>query len=129
MGKPYVMVRHGKRIVVEDLETPNSSARRLRRGIQDGFAMVPLTWAADVAKATNSPAALITSLLVYLSWKAKSPTFTLSNDCLRQFGVNRKAKYRVLARLEKAGLIRVQRTSGRALIVTLVVPPNSTQQK
>ena len=90
MGKPYVIVRHGKRILVKDLETPNSLARRSRRGIQDGFAMVPLTWAADVAKATNSPAALITSLLVYLSWKAKIPTFTLSNDCLRQFGVNRK---------------------------------------
>jgi hypothetical protein len=119
VSRPYVIVRHGKRIEVKDLELP-TSARRSRRAIQDSFARVPLVWAADVAKATNTPGYLVLTLLVYLAWKAKSSTLVLSNDCLRQFGVDRKAKYRALTRLEKVGVISVRQDPGKATVVTLL---------
>ena len=39
---------------------------------------------------------------------------------LDQYGVSRYAKYRALARLERAGLITVDRRVRKTLIVTLV---------
>jgi hypothetical protein len=95
------------------------------RDKSNDFARVPLKWAAEVAKATNSPGDMVFILLAYLTWKTKSPTFVLSNDYLKRYGVNREAKRRVLARLEKAGVIKVQRQGLRSPLVTLLIKPTS----
>jgi hypothetical protein len=87
------------------------------------FAQVPLKWAADVAKATNSPGYMVLVLLAYLAWKTKSPTFILSNDHLNRYGIKREVKHRALARLEKAGVILVQRRGRRAPLITLLIEP------
>jgi hypothetical protein len=93
------------------------------RDKSNDFARVPLKWAADVAKAMNSPGYMVLVLLAYLAWKTKSPTFVLSNDYLNRHGVKREVKHRALARLEKAGVIRVQRRGLRAPLVTLLIDP------
>jgi hypothetical protein len=121
MSNVYYVTRHGKRIAVVDMDQPKpKSARSSRRAIRDGFAIVPLAQAADVAKATDTPSYMVFTLLFYLAWKTKSSTFTLSNDCLKQFGVNRWAKYWALGQLEKAGIISVGRDPGKATVVTLL---------
>jgi hypothetical protein len=44
----------------------------------------------------------------------------LSNVASLQFGLDRNAKYRALACLERAGLVRVERKLGRSPLVTLL---------
>jgi hypothetical protein len=100
----------------------NPPAREARDKASD-FARVPLRWAADVAKATNSPGYMVFVLLAYLAWKNKGRAFILSNDRLRRYEVSREVKYRALARLEKAGVIRVQRRGLRAPLITLLIDP------
>jgi hypothetical protein len=44
----------------------------------------------------------------------------LGNIATLEFGLDRNAKYRTLAWLEKAGLVKVERRRGRPPIVTLL---------
>jgi hypothetical protein len=75
MSNVYYVVRHGKRIAVVDMESPKSERKaRKERNMKDAFALVPLAWAANIAKAADAPDYMIFTLLAYLAWKAKSPT-------------------------------------------------------
>ena len=103
---------------------PTPPARK-PRGKKNDFALVPLDWAADVTEAMNTPGYMVFTLLAYLAWKTKSSTFVLSNDYLKLYGVDRDAKRRALARLEKAGVIRIERHGRHAPIVTLLIEPAS----
>jgi hypothetical protein len=118
--------RNGKRFVERDgviiemaVENDAAPAPKTRNKAND-FARVPLDLAAGLAKATGTSSAVVWVLLIYLAWKTKSSTFTLSNEILKRYGVNRNAKYRVLARLEKAGFIQVERRGFRAPLITLL---------
>lgn len=91
-----------------------------RRNRKDAFVKVPLWWLEAATKATRSPQVLISVWLLHLAWKAKSPIFPVPNGRLGQHGISRYAKYRALAKLEKAGLIAVERRDRKTLIVTLV---------
>jgi hypothetical protein len=85
------------------------------------FVKVPLWWMTEATKLTRTPAALVCIHLLHASWRARSLTFTLSNGSLKKCGVSREIKRRVLRDLEAGGLIKVERRSGRAPVVTLVV--------
>jgi hypothetical protein len=50
-----------------------------------------------------------------------SRAVALTNITSLRFGLDRNAKYRALAWLEKAGLISVVRKAGRAPLVTILV--------
>ena len=91
-----------------------------RKPRKDAFVQVPLDWFKAAAKATRSPQAFVSVWLLHLAWKANSPTFPVPNGQLEQHGVSRYAKYRALARLERAGLITVDRRDRKTPIVTLV---------
>jgi hypothetical protein len=84
------------------------------------FVKVPLWWAAEAAKATKTPKALVCIRLLHMAWKANSHTFPLPNGKLEAEGVSRFAKYRALRELEAAGLITVERRHGKAPLVSLV---------
>jgi hypothetical protein len=111
------------RVVHSRDDTSVDPPAREARDKADDFARVPLKWAAEVAKATNSPGYMVFVLLAYLTWKNKGRAFVLSNDRLSRYGVSREVKYRALARLENAGVIRVQRRGRRAPLVTLLIDP------
>jgi DNA-binding transcriptional ArsR family regulator len=49
-----------------------------------------------------------------------SRVVSLSNSAIQHLGLDRSAKYRALAWLEQAGLIRVKRKLGRPPIITLL---------
>jgi hypothetical protein len=86
------------------------------------FVQVPLWWAEAAAKATTGGAtALVLIYLLHASWKARSTTFPLPNRYLKQHGVSREVKRRVLRELEKAGLITIDRRHGKSPRVTFVV--------
>ena len=84
----------------------------------DRFAMVPIWWVEQAAKATNTPRTLMLVWLLYLAWKTGSNTFPLTNVGLRE--VHRNTKYKMLRELEAAGLIQVRREGNKAPIVTLL---------
>src|SRR5262249_29957289 len=52
--------------------------------------------------------------------RRKSREVKLTSAILERFGVNRKAKYRALESLEKAGLVRVRREPRRKPVVTIL---------
>jgi hypothetical protein len=86
------------------------------------FVQVPLWWAEAVAKAATGGATMLVSIyLLHAAWKAKSTTFPLPNGYLKQHGVSRWVKYRVLRELETAGLITIERRDRRSPLITLVV--------
>lgn len=92
--------------------------RTFARKTADQFAMVPIWWVEQAAKATNTPRTLMLVWLLYLAWKTGSNTFPLTNVQLR--GVHRNTKYKMLQELEAARLIQVRREGKKAPVVTLL---------
>ena len=123
MSRVRTIFSHGKYMKVVSVDRTRP-ARKLSDK-QNDFAIVPLGWAADVTKAMNAPGYMVFTLLAYLAWKTKSSTFVLSNDYLKRYGVDREAKRRALARLVKAGVIRIDHRGRHAPIVTLLIDPAS----
>ena len=108
----------GRQILVEEVNPP---ARKKRR---PEFTAISVQWTVDMAKAAGMPGAAVLVLLHYMAWKARSPTFPLSNALLTKYGIDRRIKYRVLTKLEKSGQVRIERRGTRkAPIVTLLTPP------
>jgi hypothetical protein len=125
MIDPRYVTAHGKRFLVETLETPRMAARRARKPKRgEEFAIVPLQWAAGIAKDTNTKRSLVWIALLYLSWKEQSKTFPVSNVALAQFGISRYIKLRTLERLAAIGRITVQQRNGCAPLVTLIGFPD-----
>jgi hypothetical protein len=123
MINPRWVTTHGKRILIETLETPGMQAREAMK--QQQFVKVPLQWAADAAKATGTRGAMVWILLLHMAWKTKSTTFPLSNIMLARYGVSREMKRRVLEKLEAPGRIKIERRWKRNPIVTLLTIKNS----
>jgi hypothetical protein len=123
MSRVRTIFSHGKYIEVVSAD-PAPRAHK-PPGKENNFALIPLDWAADVTTAMNTPGYMVFILLAYLAWKTKSSTFVLSNNYLKLYGVDRDAKRRALARLEQAGVIRIERHVRHAPIVTLLIEPAS----
>jgi hypothetical protein len=119
MSRVRTIFSHGKYMEVVSADTTRPVHRP--RGKKDGFALAPLEWTADIAKVLNAPDIMLVNLMLYLSWKAKGEAFLVSNETLRRYGVGRKTKYRVLARLESAGRIQVHRQNKQAPHVTMLI--------
>jgi hypothetical protein len=98
-----------------------AAAKRKTVRTKDPFVKVPLWWAAEVAKATKSPGVMVWVRLLYLAWDNGMRPVPLANVKLKNCGVSRKIKNRVLRDLERAGLITVERRFGKSPVVTLVL--------
>ena len=87
---------------------------------RDRFVQVPLWWAEQMTKATETPQAFVGLWLLHLAWKTGKLTFPLPNGKLEAHGVSRKVKRGVLHKLEAAGLIKVDRRRGKSPLITLL---------
>jgi hypothetical protein len=94
--------------------------QRRKKADKDVFVKVPLWWFEQATKVTQTPQAFVCVWLLHLSWKAKKSEFPVPNSLLGGRGVDRRTKYRALARLEKAGLITVKRRGRKTPVVILV---------
>jgi hypothetical protein len=110
--------RHLRNLARNRAKAKAARAGQSRR--RDRFVMVPLKWAEQATRATNSQGAFVWIWLLHLAWKAKSHTVTLANAQLEASGISRKVKMRALRDLERAGLIRVERRSRKSPLVTLL---------
>lgn len=82
---------------------------------------VPLRWLQTAARLPGKSLHAGVALW-YVAGLTRSPCVPLSNIAGDKFGLDRNAKYRALAWLEGAGLVKVERKLGRAPVVTIVVP-------
>jgi hypothetical protein len=105
----------------EEVKEREPAPRRERARRKRPFVLVDLEAAAQVAAATQrSTGAFVWLLIQYLAWRDKSETVALTNQSLVPYGINRFAKHRAVADLEKAGLIQVERQGTKTVLVTLV---------
>jgi len=94
-------------------------APKLVRGQR--FLKGPIPWPWLMRAAELPGRALHTAVaLWFLSGVTRSETVKLSSRSLTELGVDRHAKYRALAALERAGLVRVTRLPGQNPLVTLL---------
>ena len=86
----------------------------------------PLAFAIDVCRLTEGRTVLVVAQLIYRrTHVCRSQTVTLSAEELAEFGINRQRKAEALAKLETAGLIRIEKVpAGRAAKVTLTWKPS-----
>jgi hypothetical protein len=82
---------------------------------------VPLAWLSAASKLPGKAALAVGLALWFEAGRRRSQTVTLTSAILARFGVNRKAKYRGLASLERTGLIDVVRVPRRNPVVTILV--------
>jgi hypothetical protein len=109
-----------KRRMAELLAASQAYQAKRKKKKEELFVQVPMWWAVEAAKATGLLKMLVLLELVHRSWKARSLTFPFPNGSLREIGVGREAKRRMLRDLEVAGLITVERRHGKTPMVTLV---------
>ena len=85
----------------------------------------------DVAWVRQAAQLGVTALLVGLAlWHLKglrsANTFIVSNLMVREWGIQPDAKTRALRKLEKAGLISIERRGKRSPLVSLIINVNAT---
>ena len=87
---------------------------------------IPLAWLGRAAKLPGK-ASLATALAIMFEvGRRRSQEIVLTSAILKRFGVNRKAKYRALKLLEKAGLISVVRRPRKNPLVAVLVVEDVT---
>ena len=103
--------------------TPVGKKRRLpkhKRGEEFLKGPIPLTWLQEAARLPGKT--IVVGLVIWFKVGCnKTATVKTSNLLLHRLGVGRKAGYEGLRRLEKAGLIEVERHIGRSPVVTVQV--------
>ena len=85
---------------------------------------IPLDWLSRAAKLPGR-SLHVSIALWFVAGLTRSREVPLSNLSSARFGLDRNAKYRALAWLEKAGLIAVERKLGRAPLVTILETEDS----
>jgi DNA-binding transcriptional ArsR family regulator len=113
------------------LRLNQDGARRLQGGIRRGRRVSPIRdkfiagpinvpWVVQAGR-LGVKALLVGLALWHLKKLRQADTFIVSNLMLQEWGVQPDAKTRALRKLEKAGLIRIERRGKRSPQVTLVV--------
>ena len=96
------------------------TAGRKKRGPR--WVGAPFAFLADVCRSTEGRAPLVVAMLIYRrTCVCKSRTVTLPGVELAELGITRPQKHKALARLEAAGIIRIEKgRAGRTVRVTLL---------
>ncbi len=93
---------------------------RHRQGEEFVRGPIPLVWLSKACKLRGKALAVAMALWFKAGAQRNTPTVVLSGALLKRFGVaSRKAGYRGLAALERAGLVAVERHTGRCPVVTI----------
>lgn len=107
------------RLARKPVQTSNRRVVRPRKGEHFLKGPVPLGWL-EVAARLPGKSLHAGIALWYAAGLTRSSTVPLSNLSGARLALDRNAKYRALAWLEGAGLVRVERKLGRAPVVTIL---------
>ena len=80
---------------------------------------IPLSWLQQAAKLPGKAVAVSLILWFLAGVRRSARDIRVSRRLAQEFGVGRKARYRALVALERAGLIAVQRHSGQSPRITI----------
>lgn len=80
---------------------------------------IPLAWLTVASKLSGKAPLAVALAIWFEAGRGRCKEVTLTTAILNRFGINRKAKYRALEALEKAGLISVKRKPRRNPIVAI----------
>jgi hypothetical protein len=105
-------------IRVTEVSTAEWARKKRRR--ENSFIIMSHRDAVAGFKALRCPAALVWCALIFRAKVEKSDTIAVPTILLRSWGVGRTTWPRVLARLARAGLIRVKDRRPKAAKITLV---------
>jgi hypothetical protein len=113
------VVRHGKRIEVETLETVAPPARPRRVRVKETFARIPHQRGMELYGRIGGAAWVILLELDRLIYKSfgRNPV-RLANHNLEAVGMPRNTKWKALRQLEAAGVIAVVQEGQEAALVT-----------
>ena len=103
-----------------DTRGPEGQARAAKREAQFIKGPLPLGWVAAAAKAGHPLALPVLLALKYKADTLRQPWVKPPAAVLRLLGVDKDARSRAVAALERAGLIEVCRRRGRPPLVRLV---------
>jgi hypothetical protein len=105
----------------DDLARAPKAKRPPARRRSDRLIGCPISWLKRVLPALRSAEQIAVALYIYrLTVVRRSKTVTVSNaELQREFGIDRRVKYRTLSSMERARLIRVKRIGRHAAEVTL----------
>jgi hypothetical protein len=96
------------------------TAKSQRKELEERFIGCPVWWLQSTLPLTRSASELVAALCV---WRQHAITgrqaFDMPNSELRTLGIDRRCKYRMLAKLEMAGLITVRREGRKSPVVTV----------
>jgi DNA-binding transcriptional ArsR family regulator len=99
---------------------PEGGARAAKRETQFIKGPLPLGWVARAARAGHPHALPVLLALRYKTDTLRQPWVKPPAAVLRLLGVDKDARSRAIAALERAGLVQVQRRRGRPPLVRLV---------
>ena len=106
--------------IVREREAQTSALIRRQQERSERFLRGPIPVSAIAAAGVLPGRALLVLLTIrHRIDITGKPTVSLPAAVMREFGFDRFAKSRALVELEGAGLIRVQRVAGRAVLVSL----------
>ena len=103
-----------------DLSGPEGRARAARREAQFIKGPLPLGWVATAAKAGHPLALPVLLALKYKADTVRQAWVKPPAAVLRLLGIDKDARSRAIAALERAGLVEVRRRRGRPPLVRLV---------
>jgi hypothetical protein len=113
---------HGKRIEVVTVESPDDGRTKATKAPpEERFFGCPIWWLRAVLPVVKSKGELVVAMYLFrLRHVTKNKTVVAPNKWLKEMGIDRRRKYRALARLERAGLVVVERHGKAAPEVTFL---------
>lgn len=81
---------------------------------------IPLGWLTAATKLSGKAPVAVALAIWFQAGRRRSKEVRLTTAVIERFGIDRKAKYRGLSALEKAGLVRVHREPRRNPVVTIL---------
>lgn len=81
---------------------------------------IPLGWLGCAAKLSGKAPLTVALAIWFQAGRRRSKEVSLTTAVIERFGIDRKAKYRGLSALEKAGLVQVRRRPRKNPVVTIL---------
>lgn len=101
--------------------SPRTTPPRPRNGEKFIRGPIPWSWIASASQLPGKSAHVAWALW-FAAGVHRSRTFPVPMNRIREIGVSRQAAYRSLQTMENAGLVALERGSGKRAVVTLLEP-------
>jgi hypothetical protein len=103
----------------KEAERTAQAAKAGVANLSANYIVCPVSWLEQVLPLARSAGQLAAALLLYRRLR-RDKAVPVSNAEFEEFGIGRDVKYRILVELERAGLVAIERATGRSVAVRLL---------